>query len=295
MGVLTIGRQDRGSAFRAGQVNVIHTFADFLGIQLRSRQIHDEQVQARLDTRDLEIAANIQQALLPVRLPAAPHAGLARYYRSARVIGGDYYDALSAEGNGVFLVVADVMGKGIPAALFAFMFRSLVHARKDLAPQPAEFLAWLNRNLFHELDRAGMFITAQLAFLDGAGARLRVAGAGHPPMLVADREGGVAEIASGGPPLGIMADATFPEHDCAWRGGHALMFTDGLTEARNRDGHLLGIDPVKAALSEASRRGESCEDTRQRLETLLEDFEREKSPADDTAFIVLAGKPHHDS
>lgn len=292
VGVLTIGRQASDPSFRAGQVNIIHTFADFLGIQIRSQQIHAEQVRARLDTRDLEIAANIQQSLLPdpERLPSAPEACLAPFYRSARVIGGDYYDVLSSEAGGVLLVVADVMGKGIPAALFAFMFRSLVHARRDLAPQPAEFLAWLNRNLFHELDRAGMFITAQLAFLDGRNGRLLVAGAGHPPMLVANPRGEVWEIPASGPPLGIVADAAFPEHGCVWPGGHALMFTDGLTEARNRAGEFLGLDAVKTALSLAARNRESCDEARRRLITVLQDFEQETPPADDTAFIVIAGQ-----
>lgn len=290
VGVLTIGRHQTERPFQAGQVNVIHTFADFLGIQIRSRQIHDEQVRARLDIRDLEIAANIQRALLPERMPPSPNVALAAYYRSAREIGGDYYDALRVEPSNVFLVVADVMGKGIPAALFAFMFRSLVHARRDLAPQPAQFLAWLNRNLFDELDRAGMFITVQLAFLDGRSNELRVAGAGHPPLLLATPQGEVLEIPAGGPPLGILVDAAFTEHRCAWHGGQALMFTDGLIEARNRAGELLGLEAVKSTLARAARNTESSEGTRQHLATLLQDFEQGTPPADDTAFIVIADK-----
>lgn len=290
VGVLSIGRHDSQSPFQAGQVNVIQTFGDFLGLQIRSTQLHEEQVRARLNTRDLEIAANLQRALLPEQLPSVPHASLSGYYRSAREIGGDYYDAFPVGDGNMLLVVADVMGKGLPAALFAFMFRSLVRARRDLASRPGEFLAWLNQNLFQELDRAEMFITAQIAFLDCKQGEIRVASAGHPPMLIASPTGEVTEISAGGPPLGILAGATFPE-ECSERlGCRALLFTDGLIEARNLKGDLLGLEAIKAELASAARSGESEEATKHRLVRLLQTFEQGAPPADDTAFIVLVAK-----
>ena len=290
VGVLTLGRHDGKRPFQAGQVSVIHTFGDFLGLQIRSSQMQEEQVRARLNTRDLEIAANLQRTLLPTSMPDLPQAVFACFYRSARQIGGDYFDAIATPDGNVLLVVADVMGKGLPAALFAFMFRSLVRARRDLASRPSEFLAWLNQNLFQELDHAEMFITAQLVFLNCQSGTIRVANAGHPPMLVASREGKVEEVSGDGPPLGIFADAQFSEVEHDSVGGRALLFTDGLIEARNAQGDLLGIEPVKAALAAAVRVGDSAEETQTRFVHLLRDFEQEASPADDTAFIVIAGK-----
>ena len=287
VGVLAIGRCEGEPPFRAGQVNVIQTFADFLGIQIRSQVMREEEVRARLDVRDLEIAAGIQRTLLPQDLPSPQRASLAGFYRSARDIGGDYYDAYSTEDGGVFLVVADVMGKGLPAALFSFMLRSLVRARRDLAPRPGEFLAWLNQNLFDELDRAGMFITVQLAFLDCPRGVLRVSSAGHPPLLTAGPSGEVSEVSAGGPPLGIVAGAAFPEAHHPCHGGRALMFTDGLTEARNPAGALLGLEAVKAALAAGAVRGESSDAIKQRFIRLQQEFEQGTPPADDTAFIVI--------
>jgi len=223
-------------------------------------------------------------------MPVVPCAGLAGFYRSAREIGGDYYDALGAEGESVLLVIADVMGKGISAALFALMFRSLVHARPDLASRPGEFLEWLNRNLYEDLDRAGMFITAQLACLNSRTGQFQVASAGHPPMLFANLRGEVAEIGASGPPIGIVADASFPEDRRPWRGGQALMFTDGLMDARNPAGSLLGLDPLKAAVAASALRGDSPTDARERMVRLLHDFEAGTQPADDTAFIVISSR-----
>ena len=288
LGVLSIGRRDGGRAFNAGEVSVVQTFGDFFGLQIRSTQMQEEQFRSRLNLRDLEIAANLQRTLLPEQLPSVPGLTLAGFYRSAREIGGDYYEALPTADGNVLLVMADVMGKGLPAALFGFMFRSLVRARLDLASRPGEFLAWLNEHLFPELDRAEMFLTAQLAFFDCQRGELRVAGAGHLPMLVAHSTSEVQEISAGGPPLGIFSAASFPEEHSPWVGGRALMFTDGLIEARNPGGELLGLDAVRTVLAEATRRDESCDATRHRLARLLREFEQGTPPADDTAFIVIA-------
>ncbi len=290
VGVLAVGRRSGNRQFEAGQLSVIQTFADFLGIQIRNRQFHQEQVQSRLLTRELEIASTIQRSLLPEQLPALPHISLAGFYRSARQVGGDYYDALPTGDGSVLLVVADVMGKGLPAALFALMFRSLVRSRSDLAPRPGEFMAWLNRNLFRELDRADMFITAQLVFVDHDRGGILVASAGHHPLLAA-REGEVQEVSASGAPLGVLENERYQEaHYTCRHGGRALMFTDGLVEAHNQAGERLGYGPVKSALLAGTQAGESSADLQRRLVSLLLDFEQDKLPFDDTAFIIIADK-----
>lgn len=289
VGVFTIGRKDLNAAFEAGQVSVIQTIADFLGIQILSQRILEEQLRARVDARDFEIAANIQRMLLPQKLPLLPGASLAGFCRSARQIGGDYYDALVTDDGNLLLIMSDVMGKGLPAALFALMFRSLVRSRRDLAPHPGRFLAWLNQNLFSELDSAEMFITAQLAYIDVARAKITVSGAGHPPMLLADSQGEVLEVRAGGPPLGIVEDSEPSEETRSYRGGRALLFTDGLIEARNRDGELLGLEPIKELLQNAALIGEPIDITRRKIVEMLGEFENAGEPADDTALLVLAG------
>lgn len=288
VGVLTIGRLG-GALYRAGEASVIQTFGDFLGIQLRSAQMLKEQMLARLNLRELEITADIQRALLPQKLPVMPGATLAGFYRSARMVGGDYYDAwLTPEGN-LVMVVADVMGKGLPAALFAFMFRSLWRARGDLARRPGELLAWLNQNLYQELEQAGMFITCQTAFLDCSSGILQVSSAGHPPMLLVQSAGGLREITAGGPPLGVIEDALYPEESASCLGSRALMFTDGLFEACNPDGDQLGFEALETAFAAAARQGSTGEEIRDTLAGVLERFEHGAAPADDTAFLVLCG------
>jgi len=292
VGVLTVGRTSSERQYAAGEVSVIQTFGEFLGIQIRNAQFQEEQVRTRLLRRDLEIAANIQRSLLPERLPELPGFRLAGYYRSARQVGGDYYDVLDTTDGNLLLVVADVMGKGLPAAMFASIFRSLVRSRRDLAAQPGEFLAWLNRNLGGDLSHLEMFITAQLVFVDLARRRLRVAGAGHQPLLLTGAGVPLVEIDSSGPPLGIVPDLAYPETEQTLpRHARLLMFTDGLSEARNAQGEFLDLPPLTEWLQASARRKETAEQAQQSLVTLLRNFEQDTPPADDQAFILLVEEP----
>ena len=110
--VISLGRRDQARPFTAGQLSVVHTFGDFLGLQMRSSQLQAAQVRAQLDARDLEIAANLQKELLPAQMPSLPGLSLASYYRSARQVGGDYYDVIPLAEGQLLLAIADVMGKG---------------------------------------------------------------------------------------------------------------------------------------------------------------------------------------
>lgn len=291
MGVLTIGRHPGHAPYKAGAVSVVQMFGDFLSLQIRSRQMREDHLRTQLHRRDLEIATRIHRMLIPERLPPVAQATLAGFYRSAREVGGDYYDALPVGDEGFLLVVADVMGKGLPAALFAFIFRSLVRSRLDLAPTPGAFLDWLSHNLHEELDRAEMFVTAQLAYFDRTRGEVRVSSAGHPPLLLASPDGRIVEASAGGPPLGITRSQSYPAGTFPWPDGHALMFTDGLTEARNPKGELLGQQPVLELLSRSAQTGASAESARQFILSYLHAFEQGTPVADDVAFIVIAGNP----
>ena len=123
LGTLTLARWGAEAPFRSAQISLLHTFVDFLGIQVVNARLLDERTRALGMRRELEIAARIQNSLLPISLPRCPPFELAASCLSAREVGGDYYDAIPVGDEGVLLVVADVMGKGVPAALFAALLR----------------------------------------------------------------------------------------------------------------------------------------------------------------------------
>ncbi|MEI7730744.1 MAG: SpoIIE family protein phosphatase [Verrucomicrobiota bacterium] len=292
VGVLTVACGTGTRMAEAGNINIIHTFADFLGIQVRNARFAEEQVRTRLMSREMEIATNIQRSLLPERMPNLRGFGMAGHCRSARQVGGDYYDAIVTGEGQLLLVVADVMGKGLPAAIFAAIFRSLVRARLDLAAKPGEFLVWLNRNLGADVGRVDMFITAQLAFVDLNQRRLRVAGAGHPPLLLAGQDGSCEALESSGPPLGVLMQKEYGDTERILpHGAQVFLFTDGLSEARDPAGELLGVPRLIHWLQEQACRQQPVGQTQQNLLAMLEQFEQGTLSGDDQAFVLLAEEP----
>lgn len=292
VGVLTAGRYSQQAPFSAGQVNILHTFADFLGIALRNAWIREQQLRVRLVTHELEIAANIQRSLLPVRLPEPTGFRLSGHAQSANEVGGDLFDVIKVNNDGILLVIADVMGKGVPAALFAAILRNQIRARTDYAVTPGRFMGWLNQVLFTDLDRVDMFITVQLAYLDPARRELRVASAGHCPLLVATPGQPITEVAADGPPLGISRHAEFPEPVIPLaEGACALMLTDGLTELKDPDDNLLGLEAVKSWLEETANRRLPAPEIHHALLNFTHAFRRSAQLRDDLTFIVVADHP----
>jgi serine phosphatase RsbU (regulator of sigma subunit) len=288
VGVLTVGRRSE-VPFTAGQASVVRTFGDFLAIQLRNEQSQQFQLQAQLLQREFDLAASIQQSLLPTDHPVLGNWHTVGHCETARRVGGDFYDVMRVGDSGVLLAVADVMGKGLPAALFAAVFRTLLHARPDLATDPGTFLEWLNASLVSELGRLDMFITAQLVFADLKRRELVVGGAGHPPLLIAGRQSPVQCVASSGPPLGVLRACGYTDHRFPVPvGARVLLYTDGLNEARNPAGRVFGLTPLQEWLADAARRGASACVCRDSLTRLLRQFEAAAPANDDQTFALLA-------
>lgn len=287
IGFVALGRRVDEHPFTAGQVNVIHTFADFLGTQIRHAQVQRESLLNQVMRRDLEIASSIQQSLLPSALPRSPGLEVYGSATSAREVGGDFYDVIGFADGSVLIVIADVMGKGVPAALFAAILRTLVRSRRDIARQPGELLEWVAATLFSDFDRVEMFATMQLAYYDVPARRVHVAGAGHCPLLIAAPDGAIHEIPSDGVPIGIQYDSHYAEfvHSVA-PGSRLLLFTDGVTESRNLAGEQWGSDRLRDWLSTAPQQPPA-----QLGEALLSNITHHRGAApvpDDITFVLLA-------
>ena len=290
IGTLTVGKTVSRVPYSAAQTNVVHTFADFLAIRIVNARIQEEQVSNLLMARDLQIAKNIQRSLLVKTLPQLPGVGLAGYCESARQVGGDFYDVVRMSDHSVLLIIADVMGKGIPAAMFAATLRSLLRALPELTHQPSELLSRVNRLLFDELSDVDMFITAQLVFVDARERRLVVASAGHCPLLmVPGGDGRVRALSPEGMPLGILPDTPFTDEAAELpERCRVLLYTDGLTEARNVQGELFGQERLMDWLKETTGRAASAEDLKDDLAAQLVKFQANTSLKDDQTFLIMA-------
>ena len=162
----------------------------------------DHATRAR-EAQELEIGRQIQRSLLPRRFPDVPGWRFAADYEPAREVGGDLYDVfrLRAGGDRVVLLIADVTGKGVPAALLMADTKALLHAAADNATGPADALARVNRILAIER-RSARFVTAAMAEVDARSGEVRLAIAGHEPPLVIQADGLVQQMEAAAPSWG---------------------------------------------------------------------------------------------
>jgi serine phosphatase RsbU (regulator of sigma subunit) len=203
-------------------------------------------------------------------------------------IGGDFYDAIPAGRGTALLVIADVMGKGVAASLFAAVLRTTIRSLRHLFAQPGELLGAVNTTLFADLSRVNMFITATMVYLDPLRGGLISASAGHCPLLWVGP--GTEEFAptQAGYPLGIEAHTVYRQTvNTLPPGAAALLYTDGLTEARNPHGQFLGETELRRWFAEAVAQTPDAEDARNFLLCRLSEFRGPAPLTDDQTLILI--------
>jgi phosphoserine phosphatase RsbU/P len=262
--------------------------------------------------REMEVARNIQRDFLPETLPIAMGVQLEAALHPAREVSGDFYDAFLLPPSGtIVLVVGDVCDKGVGAALFMALFRSLIRAsadpvgggaiqmiggRRTLVRQslesatPADLLirvaGFTNDYIARLHGRTNMFATVFLGALDPRSGQLDYVNAGHEPAIVIAPDGGTGELRPTGPALGLLPDAAFTAGEATLERGQGLFaFTDGLVEARSPTGEVFGA----ARLRDALRANNTSATTLVRgvLEA-LQAFTGEAEPHDDVTLLAAS-------
>jgi serine phosphatase RsbU (regulator of sigma subunit) len=218
----------------------------------RSR-VAEAQERERIE-QELQVARQIQQALLPEATPQLDGWELTTYYEPAREVGGDFYDFLEFEDGRVGLVVGDATGKGMPAALVMATTRGTLRAVVQSVESPGEVLARVNEALVAEVPQ-NMFVTCLYAILDPKRTSLRYANAGHDlPYL--HHSGECEELRARGMPLGLMPAMSYEEKEIELDVGEGVFFySDGLVEAHDPNGEMFGFPRLKALIAEHAEEG----------------------------------------
>ncbi|HEY2980503.1 MAG TPA: GAF domain-containing protein [Anaerolineales bacterium] len=240
-GVLLVEEADDGRRFRARRIEIINGMAQQAALAIQNDRLQAEMVvRERLET-EIQLARQIQQTFIPQTLPAPAGWQLSARWRTAREVGGDFYDVLELPGNLLGLFIADVADKGVPAALFMALTRTLVRAAVIETESPAEALRRVNDLLVPDTQQ-GMFVTAVYGVLDLAAGLFTYANAGHnPPLWVRAGDGSVERLTRTGIALGAVEDSNMTEKSVQLAPGDSLLlYTDGVTEAFDADGDLFG-------------------------------------------------------
>jgi sigma-B regulation protein RsbU (phosphoserine phosphatase) len=203
------------------------------------------------ETREVNEARRIQSKLLPSMLPDLTGWEIATSWQPAASVGGDCFDVISFGPTRAGVSIADVVGKGMPAALLMSNLQAAVRAFATAAAEPGELCQQLNRILCGHIAE-GRFITFFYCVVDAEEGRLTYANAGHYPPVLARADGRIERLSSGGPVLGVLPDGCYEQGDVAIHcGDRIVLFTDGLTEARNSDDEEFGEPRLIARIQES--------------------------------------------
>lgn len=215
--------------------------------ELRAAYEHLRRAQASLVEkerleRELEIAATVQRSLLPLTLPAYEDARFHAYLRPARLVGGDFYDAIALDDEHVAILLADVVDKSIHAALFMAVARTLFRTESRRSLSPAAVALAVHRGMLDIAENGEMFVTAFYAVLQRSSGRLRYIMGGHErPLLLQSGSSHIEALPGRGRFLGMIDPLELEEYELQLQpGDRLLLFSDGVTDMVNVEGELFG-------------------------------------------------------
>jgi sigma-B regulation protein RsbU (phosphoserine phosphatase) len=268
-------------------------FAVIIGNLIAERKTRGERdrYQAELERKkaELEIARNIQQSLLPASLPAVKGMDIAAKGIPATEVGGDFYDVIPLQRGCTAILIADVSGKGVSAALFMALSRTVVRANALWHVRPKEVITDANRMIAKDAS-SGMFVTLFYAALDPEKHELAFVNAGHNPPILARKGESIRELGITGIALGALEDTSYEEHVVELEAGDVLvLYTDGVTEAVNNRDEQFGVDRLKDTIKSS---GDS--DARSTLERIVREvttFAGDTPQHDDITLMVLRVLP----
>jgi sigma-B regulation protein RsbU (phosphoserine phosphatase) len=251
LGVIQIDTLDRRTRFGEDDLELLGSIAAQAAGAVEKAQLHEEMVRQRIIERDLELARAEQRRCIPSEPPQIPGYHFFDYYEAAYQVGGDYFDYVPMSNGRMAVVVADVAGKGIAAALLMAQLSVIVQYQLASQPDPALAVREINR-AFARHGWEDRFVTFAVAVVDPGSQSLTVVNAGHMPPLLRSRTGQVEPIGAdaAGLPLGVVEDYPYQSttHNLE-PGGFLTIFTDGISEAMDPDGQLYGLQRLENAFS----------------------------------------------
>lgn len=231
------------------RTNILTGIANQAAIAVESDRLAQEAAEKEILARELEVAQEIQSSFLPKDYPDLPGWELAAYWEAAHSVGGDFYDFLQFPNGHIGLVIADVADKGIPAALFMALSRTLVRVSAFTGRGPAKALERANHLILNDT-RSDLFVTIFYAVIDPATGQMLYTNAGHNPPLLVRASGEIETLHCRGIALGVLEEIQLQEKETRLNTGDLLvLYTDGITEAINIAQKEFGVE----RLSEVAR------------------------------------------
>ncbi|MFO0904864.1 MAG: SpoIIE family protein phosphatase [Pirellulales bacterium] len=257
-GVLQIDTLDQRARFKADDLEILMSIASQAAIAIDNAQLYDQALQQKAMQRDLELAKEVQKGFLPDKHPNLPGYQFFHYYEPAAFVGGDYFDYIPLRDGRLAIVVADVVGHGVAAALL--MAKLSAEARFSLVSEADIGPAVSRLNARITALGIGRFITMILVVLDPKTHELQVVSAGHMAPIVRRANGDIDEPGEdqGGFPLGLVDDVDYEISRSRLEPGETfVLYTDGINESSDPAGEQYGTDRIRALVRKSSRAPET--------------------------------------
>ena len=282
-----------GEDMQGRRLSLMAGIAHQMSLRLENTRLIEEATVRQSLERELATARAIQESFLPRTLPEPPQWSVAAVWRAARMVGGDFYDFIplpdGPNGPRWGLAIADVADKGVPAALFMALARTLLRSVAIGRIDPGPTLSRLNDLIFHDT-QTDLFVSVFYAVWEPSIGKLTYANAGHcPPLfLAADRRGVL--VAEHGILVGVLEDVTYRSHALTMPPGSLLLlYTDGVTESESPQGDAFGVPRLESLILSLDDWDASV--VTQAIAQRLTDFTNEPEPADDVTLVALYRRP----
>jgi sigma-B regulation protein RsbU (phosphoserine phosphatase) len=293
LGVLAVAdkesRDGRVLDFTPGDARLLSLFANQAAAAIETTRLHRAAIEKERIERELELAAAIQRQLLPRELPRIAGVELAGSTLPTRQVGGDYFDWFPLSRGRLGFVVADVSGKGIPAALLVSTVHAAIHLQIEASETIVELVSRIDRHL-QRFSAAHKFLTLFFGLLEPDRNRLRYVSAGHNPALLARGNGAIEHLAATGVPVGLVPHGSWREESASLERGDLLcVYTDGFTEATNADEEEFGLERMERGL--VSRLSQSAREISDALYGEVAAFAAGVPQYDDQTLLIVRREP----
>ncbi|NDJ61460.1 MAG: SpoIIE family protein phosphatase [Chloroflexi bacterium] len=285
VGLVYVDTAIRDGNFSDSDLQLLIAVAGQAAVAIENARLYGVAVEKGRLERELQMAREIQESLLPRQLPQLSGFDLAATWRSAREVAGDFYDAFLLKDTSLGLIVADVSDKGAPAALFMASARSMIRSHAFLGLTPVETLGQTNDLILKDTD-SGMFVTAYYGVFQSNGHTILVNAGHNPPCHCRAASGEVTFLPRGGRAIGWFPNNPLKATELQLEPGDVLvLYTDGLTEAENSAGDFFG----EARLAESLRQvaDQPAEAILNHLIKVVDDFVGDHLLADDLTLSVV--------
>lgn len=292
MGLIALVSRVSVRPFSQQDLTMLESLAGAAALRVRNVALAEQAAARQVLERELALAHDIQMSMLPRRMPHRPEVDIVATLKPARSVGGDLYD-FHLEGDRLWFIVGDVAGKGVGAALYMAVAKTLFRATVEGADDLGDVVRRMNRQLATDNDQL-IFVTALVGYLVLPTGEVMLADAGHNPAVLIDRSGSLSlpEIPKC-PALGVVEDADYPCGQFVLGPGESLLlYTDGATDARSPDGELYGDERLLASI--AASAGRSPDDILSSVLAAIDAFAAGGPPEDDVTLMVVKyrGEPN---